>query len=104
MTKKRNELIRELSKRGTAEVTVSPTGEVTVNQVTQAIDEQPGRVKLLLFGELREFKCLPIEQVCSQCSGWKPRFKSVGDCQAMQKKDAEARGFHGVVCPRQLRD
>jgi hypothetical protein len=88
---------RELEQRGTAEI--SSGG---VSQVTQAIDEGENSVKFLCFGELREQKIKPIEETCAVCDFWKGKFNTVAECQESQKKDAEARGFHKLICPEQF--
>jgi hypothetical protein len=88
------DLETQLLKTGTAEIS---NGIVT--QITQAIDETDKEVKILIFGELRTEKIIPIEQACAKC---KPRFNDVKLCQSTQKKDAQARGFTKLICPRQF--
>jgi uncharacterized OB-fold protein len=89
------ELLDELTKRGTAEVV---DGKVV--QITQALDEQPDKVKYTMFGELKENGIIPIAEACAKCNH--KHFPTVEECQKVQKKDAEARGFHEVVCPKQF--
>jgi hypothetical protein len=91
----KDELRKELEKRGTAEISNG-----VVNQVTQALDEKPDKVKFLVFGELQEMGIIPIEMACSKCTcGY---FPTTIQCRAFQKKDAEARGFHNLICPHQF--
>jgi hypothetical protein len=91
----------ELEKRGTAEV----SSDGIVNQVTQALDESDTKVKLLIFGELQEKVIIPIAQACGKCESWKGYGdKSIQNCQSRQKKDAQARGFRKLICPKQFVD
>ena len=93
------DLIRELKARGTAKVT-----DGIVNQVTQAIDENEGRVKFLIFGEIVEKKIIPIEKACAKCNWGKSKFGTIGKCQEHQKRGGEARGFHKLICPEQFEE
>ena len=95
-----DELRKELEKRGTAEL--QPDG--LVNQVTQALDEKPDKVKFLIFGEFQEKGIIPIDQACAKCDFWEKLFASTTQCQERQKKDANARGFTEMVCPHQFID
>lgn len=97
---KLNALKKELSKRSTAELTQD--GQVL--QITQAIAENPKEVKMLVFGELTTKEVRPIEECCSNCDFGKRHFGSIEQCQARQSKDAKARGFSQVICPRQFID
>ena len=91
----KDELRKELEKRGTAEISSG-----IVNQVTQAVDEKPDKVKFLVFGELQESRIMPIETACAKCTcGY---FSTTVQCRAFQKKDADARGFHNLICPNQF--
>jgi hypothetical protein len=91
-----SELIKELNKRGTVEL--HPTGKV--NQVTQALDETPTRVKLAIFGEIKTFGVIPINDACAKCDHC--HFATVKQCQDRQSIDAKARGFNQIICPEQL--
>lgn len=94
----KNELEKELEKRGTAEIS---NGQVL--QVTQALDEQTDKVKLSIFGEIQEKRIMPIDKACSKCPNkFYRHFKSIKDCQERQKKDALARGFTQLICPEQF--
>ena len=90
------DLQNELERRGTAEL--SSIG--VVNQVTQALDEQPTKVKFLLFGEMQEKEITPIEIACAKCDHC--HFDTVTKCQERQAKDARARGFAKLICPQQF--
>ena len=90
------DLLKELSKRGTAEV----SSDGVVNQVTQAIDEKPNKVRLLIFGELQEQSIVSIEEACSKCDHC--YFPTVKQCQEQQKVDVVARGFNNLICPSQF--
>mgnify|MGYP001557866966 CR=1 FL=1 len=90
------DLRKELLKRGTAEV--SPDG--IVNQVTQALEETPNKVKFLIFGELQEQGIIPISEACAKCT--EKYFLTVKQCQEQQKVDAVARGFNKLICPQQF--
>lgn len=92
-----DELIKELNTRGTAEIS---NGVVT--QVTQALDETDTHVDYLLFGELKHSPIIPIEQACAKCDFWLGKYNSTSECQVSQKEDAEARGFHKMICPNQF--
>jgi hypothetical protein len=92
-----DELIRELEKRGTAEVTDSG-----VCQVMQAIEESETHTKFLLFGRIVEHEIAPLDETCAKCKSWKQVFDSIEECQEVQQADAKARGFHIVVCANQL--
>jgi hypothetical protein len=99
MEDKEQEIMNQLEKTGTAEIS---NGIVT--QVTQAIDEQPNKVKMLVLGEMVESGIRPISEVCP-CSFYSSRrFKTKENCQAFQKKEGEARGFTQVICPEQFKD
>ncbi len=91
------ELKRELEKRGTAEISNG-----VVNQVTQALDEQPTKVKFLIFGELQERNIIPIGIACAKCNHC--YFPTVRQCQERQAKDAKSRGFTSLVCPQQFKE
>ena len=71
----KGDLRKELEKRGTADLSNG-----IVNQVTQALDEQPGKVKYLIFGELREQEILSIEEACANSNSMNRR-KSRWSCQ-----------------------
>ena len=92
------ELAKELEARDTAEII-----DGVVCQVTQALDESENEVKFLLYGELRMEEVIPIEKVCAKCDFWKDRFKDIKACQERQAKDAKARGFNKVICPKQFK-
>jgi hypothetical protein len=93
----KDELRKELTKRGTAELSNG-----VVNQVTQALDEKPDKVKFLIFGEMQEKSIIPITIACETCKcNYFPTHKQ---CQESQKVDAEARGFHNLICPHQFID
>lgn len=96
-----NELKKQLEKTGTAEIS---NGIVT--QVTQALDEKPDKVKMLVFGKLEEKGIIPIEQACEKCTQSYPNHLGGKDkCREFQKKDALARGFASyLVCPQQFID
>jgi uncharacterized OB-fold protein len=91
----KEKLQRELNKRGTAEISNG-----VVNQVTQALDEKPNKVKFLIFGELQEKEIISIDKACGKCKHC--YFPTTKQCQERQKKDAEARGFHNLICPQQF--
>lgn len=92
-----DDLIRELEKRGTAEISNG-----VINQVMQALDEKKEGVKFSMFGEIKEQKIIPIEHACAKCT--RHYFKSVKECQVRQSKDAKARGFNTMICPQQFID
>lgn len=91
------DLLKELDARGTAEI-----ANGTVIQITLAIDETEESVKFLQFDELKEQRIIPIAEACSKCTWWSGKFPDVASCQAVQKDDAQARGFHILICPDQL--
>ncbi len=93
----RDELKRELDSRGSAEVI---NGKVV--QVTQAINEADDSVEYLMFGELRRESVTPIAETCARCDGMNRFDGSAEKCQQHQATDARARGFHKLICPRQL--
>ena len=93
----KEELQKELNKRGTAELTNG-----VVNQVTQALDEKPDKVKFLIFGEMQERSIISIDTACNKCNHC--YFPTTKQCQERQKKDAVARGFNNVICPQQFLD
>jgi hypothetical protein len=93
-----NELEKELTTRGTAEITNG-----VVSQVTQALDESENRVKMLVFGELVEHEIMPIDEACSHCNFWKGKYANTKCCQTSTKVDAEARGFIHLICPEQFK-
>lgn len=98
-----DKLRKELEARRTAEIS---NGEV--NQVTQAIDESPDSITFLMFGEMQKVNIMPIEKACAKCwpnkSNKSHKFfhNDVKECQALQKKDGESRGFHKLICPQQI--
>lgn len=93
------ELEKQLEKTGTAEIS---NGVVT--QVTQAIDETPSKVKMLVFGVMQEKSIIPIDQACAKCTFQYKNKAGTKACQSQQKKDAEARGFNNLICPQQFVD
>lgn len=92
----KEELQKELEKRGTAEIS---NGQVV--QVTQALSETDKEVDFLMFGERRKQKIIPIDEACAKCTR-NYRFKTKKDCQGFQAKDGKARGFNTMICPQQL--
>jgi hypothetical protein len=96
----KKDLEKELEQRGTAEIS---NGIVT--QVTQALDEKPDKVKMLVFGEQVEKGIIHIEQACAKCKdNYYVKLGGKDKCREFQKKDAEARGFSNLVCPNQFID
>ena len=95
----KEELKKELEHRGTAEISNG-----VVNQVTQAINESPTETTLLIFGQLKTLKIKPIDECCKVCDFIAKREKGIKYCRDFQKKDAEARGFHQMICPKQFID
>ena len=95
----KKDLGNELNKRGTAEIS---NGKV--NQVTQAIDESPTKVKMLVFGQMLEKNIIPINDACAKCETRPKTFDTITKCQQAQKHDALARGFNEVICPKQFLD
>ncbi len=95
--KTKDDLIKELEIRGTAEVTNG-----IVNQVTQTIDETETKVKFLQFGEMKTQSIIPIDEACAKCGVWKRIGKTIKECQEIQRKEGQARGFNILVCPKQL--
>ena len=91
------ELRKELGQRGTAEIS---NGLVT--QITQAISESDTEVEFIQFGILKKQGVIPIDQACAKCSFWKGKFDTINVCRQVQAGDAQARGFHKVICPNQL--
>ena len=96
---KNDDLIRELRKRGSAELDLN---NGTVNQVTQALDEKEDEVKFLVFGDMVTRHIRPIEETCISCTFWKGKFANTQSCQTEQAKDSKARGFSKLVCPHQF--
>lgn len=94
---KKEDLARELEQRGTAEIVNG-----VVVQATQAIDETTDRAKVLMFGELKERSIIPINEACAKCTFWEGKFANFKECQKRQGKDANARGFSIVICPKQF--
>lgn len=96
------ELEKQLKKTGTAEL----HSNGVVNQVTQALDEKPDKVKMLVFGELIEKGIIPIAEACSKCTQSYPVHLGGKDkCREFQKQDAMARGFgNSLICPQQFID
>ncbi len=92
-----DELAKELSQRGTVEVS-----DGQVNQVTQALNESDTNIDYLMFGELRHDTIIPIGQACASCDFWKGKFKDTIACQERQGKGATARGFAKIICPHQI--
>lgn len=92
----KEELSKELKKRGTAEII---NGEVY--QATQAIDENKTEASFLMFGERVTKGIIPIDEACAKCDH--PHFDTVEACQERQDRDARARGFSEVICPKQFR-
>ena len=90
------ELRKELEARGTAEL----SEEGIVTQVTQAIEEKDGTARMLVFGEMTEYKYKPIDEVCAVCK--EVHFGSIKACQEAQAQDARARGFTKIICPNQF--
>lgn len=90
------ELKRRLEECGTAEISNG-----VVNQVTQAIDETPTKVKFLVFGEMQEKEIIPIDEACAKCNHC--YFPTTKQCQDRQELDAIARGFSYLICPQQFK-
>ena len=80
------------------------TEDIIVKPASQAIIEKNGKVAYEILGEQRVSSIKPIEDCCSHCDFWqhKDKFKSIKDCQQKQKREAAARGFTEVICPRQF--
>ena len=95
-----DEIMRELEKRGTAEL--HPNG--VVNQITQALGETADRADFIIFGERQQKGIIPIEQACAKCDFWKGKFETTKLCQRFQGGDAESRGFKTVICPEQFKE
>ncbi len=91
-----DELAKELGERDTAEIT-----DGVVTQITQAISESKEEVEFLIFGRLKKESIIPIEQACAKCDHC--YFDTAKECQDFQSKDAKARGFNEVICPRQFK-
>lgn len=90
------ELKRRLKECGTAEISNG-----VINQVIQAIDETPNKVKFLAFGEMQEKEIIPIDEACAKCDHcYLPTPKQ---CQDRQELDAIARGFPHLICPQQFK-
>lgn len=90
-------LEKELLQRSTAEVYI----DGAVNQVTQALSETSTEVDFIIYGERHKESIMPIEEACAKCHH--PHFD--GDkkrCREFQGKEARARGFTTLICPRQM--
>ncbi|MFA5036982.1 MAG: hypothetical protein WC479_07385 [Candidatus Izemoplasmatales bacterium] len=92
-----NKLKKELTQRGTADITNG-----IVNQVTQALDEKPDKVTFLIFGEMQTKSIMPIDAACAKCTHC--YFDTPKKCQERQSIDAKSRGFNNLVCPEQFID
>lgn len=90
-------LMRELQRRGTAEISNG-----IVNQITQAVDEKEGEAQFLIFGEMTTRHIRPIVEACAKCTFWKGKFANIQLCQTKQQKDSKARGFSKLICPHQF--
>lgn len=88
-------LAKELEQRGTAEIINDE-----VFQITQAIGETEDKAEFLMFGKLKVASVIPIDEACAKCEH--RRLSIIKDCQEVQGKDARARGFNKVICPRQF--
>ena len=69
---------------------------------TQALVETNNRAAFQILGDRQVSNIIPIEQACIGCTFWKDKFASTTDCQNRQRKDALARGFTKVICPKQF--
>ena len=90
------ELAKELEQRGSAEISNG-----VVNQITQALDEKETEATFLMFGEIKTESIISIDEACAKCPSL-VKDDTVEECQERQGKDARARGFTRIICPRQF--